>query len=565
MASPSKPRSEPANPRQAAAVSSNSLSFANVTRLGAGAGAPAPAMRTTHASGPVRIGDLASPSASSSSERDVETKWRQILQKEHEAKYQSQQASHEAHLTTIALQTSEQVALLDVQAKRIAAAELRVGELASEKLHTAEVENALLLRCAELESKQQAGNYPDNLSDNVPHSIAPSAAAANQPVTSKLLQTMISSDYFSASLTDSSNLFPYGHPLSSGMLRARLSKDAAHFHGQGQQYYFHVLSILPLPINKYLAAYALYDTGLKTDPLRLIEFLCYRLSYGFAKHLALIRLAVPKTAADVAHFMTVINKIDFDRLYSARIGRLYPSFFVRLGLFGIDAVSPDVDYTTLVTGSEFTPASCTVLMHRPLAWLRFKEDLAFADILELFSRSGSFTSAGAVHTLSTSSRRSHERAGGAARDADRTGTSRQRSDHELERDDGRADRGRSSRSDRDDGDGREDGSASSGRSERGGRGGTQRSSSRNPRSSFRSFTFGPNKERMCHGFFENDFCSKRQYPDHIRDFKHWRKGASPTLDAAYAAWKVERSNHDTNARDASPAPSEEDEIPADEV
>ncbi len=140
------------------------------------------------------------------------------------------------------------------------------------------------------------------------------------------------------------------------------------------QFLFHVLSILPLTLNKYVAAQALADATLRNDPVRRIEFLCYRFSHGFIKSLTSLRAVSPETDADQAQFMTALAKLDLDGLYGPRLGRLYPASFIRMGILGVDVAAPDVDFSSLSSGT-FTDASFTVVTFRVFAWSRFKASL----------------------------------------------------------------------------------------------------------------------------------------------------------------------------------------------
>ena len=267
------------------------------------------------------------------------------------------------------------------------------------------------------------------------------------------------------------------------------------------------------------------------DPLRLTEFICYRLSHGFIKSLMSLRAVLPKTVADQAPFMAALAKLDLVGLYGPRLGRLYPAFFIRLGVLGVDVAAPDVDYSTLSSGS-FTDASFTVVAYRAIAWSRFKDELAFDDTLAAFVLSGAFTSSPSVHNISSPASRDH-----ASRPDGRSRAREVSSEDKPSRERASSERGR------------------------GGRGG--RSSSRSRFPSFRQFTFGAKKERMCHSFFEHGSCNKREYPDHNL-FKHWSKGKSATLDQAYATWKQERSDFEDaqSIREQSPSPSDdEDHIP----
>lgn len=454
----------------------------------------------------LRVGDLPSPdlSARSAPPATGSMSKESIL----EAKYAALlQSNAERDLASALHQSTEHENLV---------AKLRIATREKEQLE---------FKYAELESKSQS--YPDNLSDGVPPSVL-SIAAPSYPPTNKLLQTAVPLDVLLSVCSEPSNSYAYGDPNSSGMLRTRLMKDAIHFPPQGMQgmqFFFHVLSILPLPINKYLAAQALADPTLKNDPLRLIEYLCYRFSHGFIKSLTSLRAVLPKTVADQAQFMAALAKLDLNGLYGPRLGRLYPAFFIRLGVLGVDVADPDVDYSTLSSGS-FTDASFTVVTSRVFAWSRFKDELAFADTLAAFVLSGAFTSSSSLHAIS----------GPSSRDR-------------ASRPDGRSRAREASSEDK----------PSRGR---GGRGGRSFSRSRFP--SFRQFTFGTKKERMCHSFFEHGSCNKRAHPDHTDSFKHWTKGKSATLDQAFATWKQERSEFEDeqSLRDQSPSPSDdEDHIP----
>jgi hypothetical protein len=450
----------------------------------------------------------------------LESTLRAAITKEHEDKYAALLQQSAARDIAIALQNSSEHAAL--------IADLRHARSKNEELE---------YKFAELESKGQ--QYPDNMSDGVSpsvHSIAPSFPP------NKLLQTPIPPDVLLSVCSEPSNSYPYGDSNSSGMLRTRLMKDATHFPNQGMQFFFHILSILPLPINKYLAAQALADATLKNDPLRLIEFLCYRFSHGFIKSLTSLRAVLPKTVADQAQFMTALAKLDLDGLYGSRLGRLYPAFFTRMGILGVDVAAPDVDFSTLSSGT-FTDASFTVVTFRVFAWSRFKDELAFADKLAAFVLSGVFPPSTSLHAISGS--RSSAPPPYSSRDRESRPDSRSRA-REASSDDKLVSRERES-----------------GERGRGGRG--RRSFSRSRFSSFRQFTFGTKQERMCHSFFENGSCNKRAYQDHTDSFKHWSKGKSPALDQAFAAWKQERSDFDDeqSLREASPSPSDdEDTIPA---
>ena len=232
----------------------------------------------------------------------LESTLRAAITKEHEDKYAALLQQSAARDIAIALQNSSEHAAL--------VADLRHARSKNEELE---------YKFAELESKGQ--QYPDNMSDGVPpsvHSLAPSFPP------NKLLQLPIPLDVLLSVCSEPSNSYPYGDSNSSGMLRTRLMKDATHFPNQGMQFFFHVLSILPQPINKYLAAQALADATLKNDSSRLIEFLCYRFSHGFIKSLTSLRAVLPKTVHDQAQFMTALAKLDLDGLYGPR-RRLYPA------------------------------------------------------------------------------------------------------------------------------------------------------------------------------------------------------------------------------------------------
>ena len=416
----------------------------------------------------MRVGDLHSPPVSARSAQpapgsmtkatslELESALRAEIAKEHADKYAALLHDSAARDIAIALQnSSDQAALI---------ADLRNAQTKYE---------AMECKFAELESKVQ--QYPDNMSDTVPpsvHSLAPSYPS------NKLLQSAIPLDVILSVCSEPSNSYPYGDSNSSGMLRSRLMKDAKHFPTQGMQFYFHVLSILPITLNKYVAAQALADASLKQDPSRLIEFLCYRFSHGFIKSLTSLRAVLPKTVADQAQFMTALAKLDLDGLYGPRLGRLYPAFFIRMGILGVDVAAPDVDFSSLSSGT-FTDASFTVVTLRVFAWTRFTDELAFADQLAAFVLSGVFTPSTSLHAISGS--RSSAPPSYSSRDRESRPDSRSRA-REASSDDKLVSRERES-----------------GERGRGGRG--RRSFSRSRFSSFRQFTFGPKKERMCHSFF----------------------------------------------------------------
>lgn len=377
--------------------------------------------------------------------------------------------------------------------------------------------------------------YPDDLSEGVPESVVLSVGGPYQ-TRDKLNVTTIQNDVLISILTDTSNMFPYGDSNSSGVLRSRLVKDAGHFASSGQLYFFHVMAICPAFFNRYLAAQALADPSLKNDPTRLIEFLCYRFSYGYVKGLKAVRGALPKTQADQASFLTALSKVDLRGLFGDSVAPLYSTFFVRIGIMGPDAPTPDVDYTALahasVSGGQFSTSVLSSVAQRPLQYLRFKEELTFADQLTAGIAAGQFTSGstGAVHTVTTSRAPS-----ASGRSAERRTDSDRRSD------------ARSS-------------------SDRGGRGRLPRSSSR-PRPKFRQFTFGKQQLHMCHSFYKYGHCGRRgEDQGHKEQYKHWSKGSSPALDTAFASWEQERSDFEesSSARAESPVPSDtEDEIPSD--
>jgi hypothetical protein len=113
-----------------------------------------------------------------------------------------------------------------------------------------------------------------------------------------------------------------------------LLKDATHFPNQGMQFFFHVLSILPLPLNKYVAAQALADVTLKNDPTRWIAFLCYHFLHGFIKRLTYLRAISPKTIADQAQFTTALGNLDLDDLYAPPPGTPLSGFRYPNGYLG---------------------------------------------------------------------------------------------------------------------------------------------------------------------------------------------------------------------------------------
>ena len=181
----------------------------------------------------LRVGDLPSPdlSAGSAPPATGSMSKESIL----EAKYTALLQSNAERDLASALPHSQEHANL--------VAQLRLATSEKEQLD---------LKFAELESQGQ--NYPDNLSDGVPRSVLSIAAHSYHPPNNKLLQTVVLNDVLLAVCSDPSNSYAYGDSNSSGMLRTRLMKDVIHFPPQGtqgMQFFFHVLSILPLPISKY--------------------------------------------------------------------------------------------------------------------------------------------------------------------------------------------------------------------------------------------------------------------------------------------------------------------------
>ena len=135
------------------------------------------------------------------------------------------------------------------------------------------------------------------------------------------------------------------------------------------------MSILPPAITKYLSEQANADSALKNDPPRLIEFLCYRFSYGYIKSLESLRAAMPKAKADQPHFMQALAKVSFLGLFGPRLAKLYPAFFVQVGLLG-EAYCPGLDFSALnPPASTFTDAVFTVLSQRHFDFLRFTSEL----------------------------------------------------------------------------------------------------------------------------------------------------------------------------------------------
>ena len=494
-------------------------------------------VRTPPPSAPAKFSsaDLGPPSSESSTDLRI------TLESEIRAQLESQ------YRAEIDLAHSEQVTLVAANSRAEHALQQQVRQY-RERTEALETERA------EWESKQ--GEYPDNLSD-APRggSVHSLAAPTVYPMGNKLNSVAIQADLLLSSCTDIQNVGTYGDPNTSGMLRSRLAKDYSHFaaSGQNQQYFFHVLSILPTVVNKYLSEQANADSSLKNDPPRLIEFLCYRFSFGYIKSLESLRAVVPKTKADQPQFMTALIKVNFGGLFGPRLAKFYPAFFVQLGLLG-EAHSPGLDFSALNPPSQaFTDAIFTVLSQKHFDFLRFKSELAFADKLASFISSGGVFSSGgsqALHAISAAASQGHQRSSERRSGAD-AGT--------------RRDSARSSKPDTDEPEARMHSDRRSRFSgDRGGRG--RRSSSRSRSGpSFRQFTFGPAQARMCHAFFETTSCNKRHLPEHNDMFQHWKQGRSSELDQAFAAWKLERAQFDENVslqEDSSVPSDNEDVIPS---